>query len=229
MKTIGDYYDDTGCGFAALLMVLFALLFSGCNGGDVLDAVTLQGDTASDAIADGFDGVNQNLSVLNERARLIQGEINQEGADRAADDAANTDRIVNAIGQGADPADEVPRIPDENENGGVVDRSQIYGDLNQSGFLWKPISEGDGNLVVLTRPPSSGDPVRAMSVIYSSGSEVGEYQGLTNGGRPTFRFDMPGCGYGDNVVLAPGDTLSGQFQTIPFGCNRYDGGDADLP
>jgi len=225
-----DYHAPCGCGFALHAIVIglvaaCAIFFgSGCSeGGDFLDSALLQGGDKVDDLTDSVTGVEESLSRNTEEIRLLRGEVNQEGQDlenairetSAAEIAAGQRQVED----GADPDD----IPDENENGGVIDRSQTYNDLNQAGFVWKPISEGDGNLVVLLRPSSSGDPIRALSLVYGGGSEVGSYVGLTNGGRPTFRFRMPGCGYGTNIVLIPGDTAVNLAQTIPNGCKREDG------
>ena len=60
-------------------------------------------------------------------------------------------------------------------------------------FLNKPVSEGDGNLVVLL-PPGARD--REVKIQTPAGEEVGRYVGNTNGNRPTFRFTRPGSAYG---------------------------------
>jgi hypothetical protein len=70
------------------------------------------------------------------------------------------------------------------------------------GFLWKPVSEGDGNLVVLL-PASMRGQVAAV-YIQKGGSTVesGRFSGDThNGGRPHYRFSQPGAGYGSGLTL----------------------------
>lgn len=84
------------------------------------------------------------------------------------------------------------------------------------GFVWKPISEGDGNLVVLT-PASVNATV--MTISGGFGSENGRYTGRTNGNRATFRFSRPGCGYGNGINV---NTNGGASYFIPAGCNRVD-------
>lgn len=64
----------------------------------------------------------------------------------------------------------------------------------KGGFVWKPVSEGDGKLVVLL-PASYND--NAIKV----NGEVGRYAGRTNGNRPTHRFTKAGAGYPPNSIL----------------------------
>jgi len=69
------------------------------------------------------------------------------------------------------------------------------------GFVWKPVSESDGNLVVLLPPAYAGkvsacDVVRGGTVV-----ERGRFVGNTNGNRPTYRYRQPGAGYGSNVTV----------------------------
>ncbi len=77
----------------------------------------------------------------------------------------------------------------------------------QSGFLWKPVSEGDGNLVVLL-PQSFNGSIESVS-LYGGDSvadlsliEEGAFSGdSANGNRSHFRFDSPGESYGSSVTL----------------------------
>jgi len=84
------------------------------------------------------------------------------------------------------------------------------------GFVWKPISEGDGSLVVLT--PASVN-ANVMTISGGFGSENGRFVGRTNGNRATFRFSRPGCGYGNGINV---NTNGGASYFIPAGCNRVD-------
>lgn len=75
--------------------------------------------------------------------------------------------------------------------------------VTSAGFLWKPISESDGNLVVLL-PSALRGKVSQTSVVNSSGQviETGRFAGDThNGNRPHYRFSMPGAGFGRNVTV----------------------------
>jgi len=87
-----------------------------------------------------------------------------------------------------------------------------------SKFLFKPVSDSDGNLAVHVTPKGS---------IVVNG-EAGRMQGAGNGYAELGRFSKPGCGYGAGVKVQvlDGDgvplTLNGSDTiTIPNGCNRY--------
>ncbi len=75
------------------------------------------------------------------------------------------------------------------------------------GFLWKPVSESDGNLVVLLPKDLKGliDKVEIHSELPPTEETKlaqGRFSGDThNGGRAHFRFDKPGAEYGDNIHL----------------------------
>lgn len=90
-----------------------------------------------------------------------------------------------------------------------------------SGFVWKPISEGDGRLVVLL-PSSyvgrvSGVTVRRGGAVLESG----RFSGNTNGNRPTYRFSKPGAGYGTGLtVVATLRTGGSVTWNIPNGGSR---------
>lgn len=76
-------------------------------------------------------------------------------------------------------------------------------DIRGRGILWKPVSEGDGNLVVLLFS-SFGDP--AVFVIDTKGNAIerGRHVGRTNGNRATYRFRRPGHHFGSPAVLQIG-------------------------
>lgn len=82
-----------------------------------------------------------------------------------------------------------------------------------AGFLWKPVSEKNGNLVVLLPPELTG---RAAGVTVHSpdGNSVlarGSYSGIGNGAREHYRFGKPGGSFPDGAVvtisLAGGEQL----------------------
>lgn len=70
------------------------------------------------------------------------------------------------------------------------------------GFLFKPISEGDGNLVVLLPSSMSGD-ISELTIRDSSGQilDQGRDLGDYDDGRPLFRFSSPGGSYPDNITV----------------------------
>lgn len=69
--------------------------------------------------------------------------------------------------------------------------AQSTGAFAATGSVWKPVSEGDGNLVVLT--PATF-PVLSTRLFRGDGSTIcgGRFAGRTNGNRPTYRFCAPG-------------------------------------
>ncbi len=77
----------------------------------------------------------------------------------------------------------------------------------EGGFLWKPVSEGDGKLVVLLPTELRGkiDRAEIHSALPPSEEtkiEEGRFSGdSTNGNRPHFRFDKEGSGYGNDIYL----------------------------
>ena len=89
-----------------------------------------------------------------------------------------------------------------------------------SGQIWKPHSEGDGNLVVLL---ASGVPNIGVLVVDPKGNavEVGRYVGHTNGNRATYRFSRPGRRFGAPSILRVG-TPSGTDYCIPNPAARFD-------
>lgn len=78
---------------------------------------------------------------------------------------------------------------------------------NRQGFLWKPVSESDGKLVVLLPPGLTGQVASAgiYSSLPPSGEtliEKGRFSGdSANGGRAHFRFSKPGGAYADGVYV----------------------------
>lgn len=91
-------------------------------------------------------------------------------------------------------------------------------------FLWKPISESNGNLVVLINPGSTN--------IFAEGNLAGEKlvdHGPSNNFEVTARGTMPGCAYGNIVNVRFVDIESG-IEIFPSfgknitldGCNRVE-------
>ncbi len=72
--------------------------------------------------------------------------------------------------------------------------------ISGTGIVWKPVSEGDHKLVVLT-PSSYGKP--SVTILDKAGRAVesGRYVGHTNGNRATYRFSRAGGGYSSPAYL----------------------------
>jgi hypothetical protein len=70
-------------------------------------------------------------------------------------------------------------------------------------FLWKPKSEKDGKLAILTPKAYSGK-IESVQVISPNGGEViakGKPAGIGNGDREHFRFNQPGDAFPDGSVV----------------------------
>lgn len=89
-----------------------------------------------------------------------------------------------------------------------------------NGFLWKPISEGDGNLVLLfpvnfqvpfeeviletiAERAEVGEDEEGPGEVLETGEESGVFDGRFEDGRLIYRFSMPGSEYtGSGVVFS---------------------------
>jgi hypothetical protein len=78
--------------------------------------------------------------------------------------------------------------------------------IDDTCILWKPISEGDHNLVILL-PTNYGSP--DVFILDDAGNYVehGRYVGRTNGDRATYRFSRPGHGYSHTSYVQVGGTI----------------------
>jgi hypothetical protein len=90
-----------------------------------------------------------------------------------------------------------------------------------SGFLWKPISESDGKLVILL-PPSYVGRVEMVSVVRDGVIvDVGRFAGVHNGGRPHYRFGSRGANYGNNLFTVADLSGGGKnYWYVPSGASR---------
>jgi hypothetical protein len=92
------------------------------------------------------------------------------------------------------------------------------------GFLFKPESERDGNLVVLMPAEFTGS-ITSLLLKDANGNEVerGTHSGATNGNRDTYRFTKPGAEYTGpltvEMTLASGGTIT---YAIPNPGDRVD-------
>lgn len=93
------------------------------------------------------------------------------------------------------------------------------------GFVWKPISESDRNLVVLL-PPQYRGRVGETYLADSAGNviEVGWFSGDDiNGNRPHFRWTRPGAAYGTDLYVVTDVTDTGAVHWhIPVGGARVE-------
>ena len=75
--------------------------------------------------------------------------------------------------------------------------------LSESSIVWKPVSEGDGRLVILT-PPGTDSADVSIEDMNGQVIDTGRNTGRTNGNRFTYRFSMPGSGYETAAFLNVG-------------------------
>ncbi len=93
-----------------------------------------------------------------------------------------------------------------------------------AGFVFKPVSESNGNLAILL-PSSMAGSAQEINLIDEDGNiiERGDSYGIYEDGRPLFRFGNPGSGYPHNltvqVILNSG---SEKNYSIPDPSQRYD-------
>jgi hypothetical protein len=71
------------------------------------------------------------------------------------------------------------------------------------GFLWKPVSDKNGDLVVLLPKKLTGKvhEVRVLSPDGKTTLSTGKYSGVGNGNREHFRFSEPGSSYPDGSIV----------------------------
>ena len=153
------------------------------------------------------------------------------------DDAiAKAESAVQAIENGANkvesrslsaPSNVAPSSHSGNVNSGVGSHS-VSSSANPTsggsgGFLWKPVSESNGKLVVLL-PASLSGRIESAALYSSDGTliEKGSYSGVANGGRAHFRFSKPGSGYptGTVVVAQLSDGTKKEFSVKTTGSRQ---------
>ena len=80
-------------------------------------------------------------------------------------------------------------------------------------FLWKPVSDSSGKLVVIL--PASLASVGSITV-RGSRTESSSRSAIGNGQRPHYRFSLPGAAYGRNIKISGG----GRSWTVADGSKR---------
>lgn len=119
-------------------------------------------------------------------------------------------------------------IPVDNININSFTNGETCSNENRSprdgneGFLWKPISETTGKLVILF-PSALTGKIDSVKLVFGSSEEFGRSGGVGNGNREHFRFQNPGPSYPDNTkvvaILKAGCVIS---YTIPDTSVRLD-------
>ncbi|MCB0318155.1 MAG: hypothetical protein KDD56_05315 [Bdellovibrionales bacterium] len=129
------------------------------------------------------------------------------------------------------PAQQQATIEDnEDDETSINDLIELLQELDESSsnfsgggsaanqFLWKPVSESNGKLVILHQ---RGIGVKA-TIVYKSGGKVrtdtGSDSGPSNGYDATIRFSKRGCDYGKNIKV----NIGGKTYSVKDGCNRVE-------
>jgi len=117
------------------------------------------------------------------------------------------------------------------QDSGIAPATSAAGESGQvtnttigGGFLYKPVSESDGNLVVLL-PSSMSGSVSEVSILDSNGEILDQGRGLGDydDGRPLFRFSSPGSDYPENITVAALMTNGEEYTySIPYPGQRYE-------
>jgi len=125
-------------------------------------------------------------------------------ATAAIDDALS--RVQRALERIDSGEEEVPDLPldESTESGDISGTQELDG---EGGFLWKPESESDGNLVVLLPTELRGEIERVEIHSENPPTEEsklaeGRFAGDEhNGERLHYRFETPGAEYGSEIFL----------------------------
>ena len=92
---------------------------------------------------------------------------------------------------------------------------------NRNGFLWKPVSDNNGKLVVLL-PSNLSGKVESASIhsslppSESNIIETGKFSGIANGSRSHFRFSKPGSSFPDGAYVVA-KLSNGGYSTFQIG------------
>jgi hypothetical protein len=82
-----------------------------------------------------------------------------------------------------------------------IELGQLLG--KTGGFLWKPISDKNGDLAILIPKQLTGK-VKEVRILNPDGTKSiakGKYSGVGNGNREHYRFAKPGSGYPDRAIV----------------------------
>ena len=134
-----------------------------------------------------------------------EAEIDQVLAERiAAENAANQPAATPTSSNGNDTPAAAPSTPVAKPS--TAPASSGGG----GGFLWKPVSDSNGNLVVLL-PSQYNGKVKSVSV----NGEQGSFSGIANGNRTHWRFSKPGAAYGANARVVAATSGGNVSWTVP--------------
>lgn len=107
---------------------------------------------------------------------------------------------------------------------GSIEVNEPVSPFTFSRFIWKPVSERDGSLVVLI------DPSGATPIVRGAITETLVDFGPSNGFGTTARGSKSGCSYGNNITVEFFDFAGRRIRrsngdesvTVPAGCDRFE-------
>lgn len=105
---------------------------------------------------------------------------------------------ANAVIEGKDPTGIAGSV--QGSSGDAIESSGSF--VGGDGFLFKPVSESNGNLVILL-PSHMQEEAASVYLVDQSGNQIekGQSYGPYDDGRPLFRFDSPGKSYPENLTV----------------------------
>jgi hypothetical protein len=176
--------------------------------GEMLDAETLTGEEANIIYSRAFRAaqLDDNQSFLFDHKA--------SGSDITTATAARVDAVQKGL-------DELALLEEQEHQGersvreltpGVEQIMSSYGasvssgesaspNLGLSGFLFKPQSESDGNLVILSPYDFTGKIATVRLTQDGELVEEGRFSGIANGNRSHYRFNQPGSKYPANLTV----------------------------
>lgn len=157
-------------------------------------------DDNLDALYDGRGSANDpTIAVAAMESALINARARIEKFDEGSEDAGLLDLGLGNTGSG-DVTGGTGSISDSGDSSIITpEGNSIDGD---GGFVFKPVSDSDGNLVVLL-PAQFTNDVSSLLLKDKDGNEIeeGNSVGPTNGDRETYRFNKPGADYQKDLVV----------------------------
>lgn len=165
------------------------------------------------------------LSLFVTSCKVVEANKNSENS--SVNDSNNTDNSDNS-NQGNDSHDQGTGNSGDDifDNSNTVSCSEPGNNFGAvgSGFLQKPFSDSDGNLVLLFANEYTAPFISVKAVTLGGELEEGEFVYFSNPDRQTWRFSMPGTSYtGRYLIENPyqGGVEDCEIQT-PSGGIRYE-------
>ena len=162
-----------------------------------------------------------------ENTKLITGaevnaKNNSDGGNGTITGSSRLDAACSSYLKGSDNASETARkMCGGAGNGYGEDSSEVnngkYPDVGGEGILWKPVSDSNGNLVILLNR-SYGNPKVELLSPDGDVIETGDFAYYSNPDRATYRFNKPGGSYPDGTLVRVG----GKTFAVPNTSKRYE-------